>query len=135
MLVVHVDDIKVAAIEAVSGAVGTDLIKRFPTKHLGGVTWHMGSEYGKNREKVTVQIFHTQFVINVVDHFGITKTSPILASPALDLRYVSDKEPAVNANFREIVGSLKWIANQARPNISNAARATAGLSHDPGSAR
>ena len=33
--------------------------------------------------------------------------------------------------FREVVGSLMWIANQTRPDISNAVRAAARLSLDP----
>ena len=75
--------------------------------------------------------FRTELIRNVADRFGITKTSPIPASPSLDLKHVSDEEPAMNANFREIVGSLMWNANQTRPDISNAARAIARFSHDP----
>ena len=131
MLVVHVDDIKIAATKGVTDSVVADLNKRFPTKHLGEVTWYMGSEYRRDREKGTLEISQTQFIRNVVDRFGITKTSPIPASPSLDLRYVSDEEPVVDANFREIVGSLMWIANQTRPDISNAVRAIARFSHDP----
>ena len=77
----------------------------------------MGSEYRRDREKGTLEISQTLFIRNVVDRFGITKTSPIPASPSLDLRYVSDEEPVVDAKFREIVGSLMWIANQTRPDI------------------
>ena len=131
MLVVHVDDIKIAATKEVTDSVVADLNKRFPTKHLGEVTWYMGSEYRRDREKGTLEISQTQFIRNVVDRFGITKTSPIPASPSLDLRYVSDEEPVVDANFREIVGSLMWIANQTRPDISNAVRAIARFSHNP----
>ena len=36
----------------------------------------------------------------------------------------------VDANFREVVGRLMWIANQTRPDISYAVRAIARLSHD-----
>ena len=32
--------------------------------------------------------------------------------------------------FREVVGSLMWIANQTRPDISNAVRAVARHSHE-----
>ena len=71
-------------------SVVADLNKRFPTKHLGEVTCYMGSEYKRDREKGTLEILQTQFIRNVVDRFGITKTSPIPASPSLDLRYVSD---------------------------------------------
>ena len=44
---------------------------------------------------------------------------------------MSDEEPAVDANFREIVGSLVWKANQMRPDIYSAGRAIARFSHDP----
>ena len=68
-----------------------------------------GSEYRRDREKGTLEISQTQFIRNVVDRFGITKTSPIPASPSLDLRYVSDEEPVVDASYREMVRSLMWI--------------------------
>ena len=37
----------------------------------------------------------------------------------------------VDASSGEMVGSLMWIANQTRPDISNAVRAVARFSHDP----
>ena len=37
----------------------------------------------------------------------------------------------VDVPFHEIVRSLMWIANQTRPDIANAVRAIAWLSHDP----
>ena len=45
---------------------------------------------------------------------------------------MSDEDKAVEASYREIVGSLMWVANQTRPNIANAIRAAARLLHDPG---
>ena len=36
----------------------------------------------------------------------------------------------VDVPFREIVGSLMWIANQTRPDIGNAVGAVARFSHD-----
>ena len=44
---------------------------------------------------------------------------------------MSDEDPAVDASYREMVGSLMWIANQTRPDIVNAVRAVARFSHDP----
>ena len=90
MLVVHVDDIKIAATKEITDSVVADLNKRFPTKHLGEVTWYLGSEYKRDREKVTLEISQTRFIRNIVERFGITKTSPIPASPSLDLRHVSE---------------------------------------------
>ena len=60
MLVVHVDDIKIAATKEITDSVVADLNKRFSTKHLGEVTWYMGSEYKRDREKGTPEISQTQ---------------------------------------------------------------------------
>ena len=125
MLVAHVDDIKIAATNDITDSVVADVNKTFPTKHLGEVPWYMGSEYKRDREKGTLEISPTQFIRNVVERFGITKTSPIPASPSLDLRHVSDEDPAVDARYREMVGSVMWIANQTRSDIANAVRAVA----------
>ena len=60
-----------------------DLNKRFPAKHLGEVTRYMGSEYGWDREKGTLETSQTQFIRNVVECFGITKSSVIPAETAI----------------------------------------------------
>ena len=56
MLVVHVDDIKIAATKEITESVVADVNKRFPTKRLSEVTWYMGSEYKRDREKGTLEI-------------------------------------------------------------------------------
>ena len=44
---------------------------------------------------------------------------------------MSDEETVVDVPFRDMVGSLMWIANQTRPDIANAVRAAARFSHNP----
>ena len=75
--------------------------------------------------------FQTQYIRNVVERIGVKKNNLVPASASLDLRLVSDEDPAVDANYREMVGSLMWIANQTRPSIANAVRAVVRFSHDP----
>ena len=70
----------------------------------------MGSEYERDREKGTLEISQTQLIRNVVEYFGITKNSPVPPSPSLDLRHVRGEDPAVDVSYREMVGSLMWIA-------------------------
>ena len=60
MLVVHVDDTKIAATKEITDSVVADLNKGLPTKHLGEVTWYMGIEYKRDREKGTLEISQTQ---------------------------------------------------------------------------
>ena len=71
MLVVHVDEIKIAATKEITDSVVADVNKRFPTKHLGEVTWHMGSEYKRDRDKGTLEISQTQLIRNVVDRRSV----------------------------------------------------------------
>ena len=97
MLVVHVDDIKITATKEITDSVVADLNKRFPTKHLGDVTWHMGSEDKRDREKGTLEVSQTQVIRNVDERFGITKPSPIPTSLSLDFRHGSDKDLTVDA--------------------------------------
>ena len=78
-----------------------------------------------------MEISQTQFMQSVLNRFGVSKSRPIPATPSLDLRHVSEEETVVDVPFREIVGSLMWIANQTRPDIANAVRAVARFSHDP----
>ena len=131
MLVSHVDDIKITATEKVTEVVLSALYQRFPTKHLGKVAWYMGSECKRDRGKGSLEISQTQFIQRVLNRFRVSKSSPIPATPSLDLTHVSEKETVVDVRFREIVGSLMWIANQTRLDIANAVTAVARVSHDP----
>ena len=99
--------------------------QEIPYETSGEVTWYMGSEHERDREKGTLEISQIQFIRNVVERFGITKNSPTPASPSLDLRHLSDEDPAVDTSYHEMVGSLIWIANQTRQDIVNA-RSTGG---------
>ena len=131
MFVFHVDDIKVAATEKATEVVACALNQRFPTKNLGEVEWYMGSESKRDREKGTLKISQTQFIQSALNRFSVSKFNPIPATSSLYLRHVSEEETVVDVRFREIVGSLMWIANQTKPDIANAVRPVARFSHDP----
>ena len=98
------DGIKIAATKEITDSLVADLNKRFPTKPLDQVTWYMGSEYERDREKGTLEISQTQFIRSIAKRFGNTSTSPIPVSPSLDLRHVSDEDIVVNASHREMGG-------------------------------
>ena len=75
--------------------------------------------------------FPKSYIRSVLERFKICRTSSIPASPASNYRSVKEEEDAGDVPFREVVGSLMWIANQTRPDISNAVRAVARHSHEP----
>lgn len=53
------------------------------------------------------------------NRFEVPKTSPIPATPVLDLRHASEVENVVDVSLPEIVGSFLWTANQSKPDITN----------------
>ena len=131
MVVMHVGDILFGGARSVSEEVVAALSDVSPTKHLGELAWYMGSEYRRDRTAGTLEISQTNFIRSVIDRFHVSRSSSIPASPSVDLRAVSDEESAEGVPFREVVGSLMWVANQRRPDIANAVRAVARVSHDP----
>ena len=91
----------------------------------------MSSTHRRDREKGILEGSQTEFIRNVVEHFGITKTTYTPGSPLLHIRHVSDEEPAVDASYHEMVGNLIWSANQIKPDIANAVLARVRVSYDP----
>ena len=91
----------------------------------------MGCAFRRDREAGTIEISQESYIRRVFERFKICRTSTIPASPAKDYRSVKEDEDAGDVAFREVVGSLMWIANQTRPDISNAVRAVARHSYEP----
>ena len=85
----------------------------------------MGSEYKRDRKKGTLEISQTQLIRGVLNRFVVSKPNLIPASTCLDLRHGSEEETVVDVPFREIVGSLMWIAKKTRLDIANAVRTIA----------
>ena len=89
---------------------------------LGEVKFFLGCAFIRDREAGTIEISQESYIRSVLERFNICRTSPIPASLANDNRSLMEDEGAGDVPFREVVGSLMWIANQTRPDISNAVR-------------
>ena len=63
--------------------------------------------------------------------FGVTAGRNTPLSTDAFLEEFDEDEPDGVWPFRELVGSLMWLANQTRPDISNAVRAVARFAHAP----
>ena len=88
----------------------------------------MGSEYMRDQEKGALDIAQTQFIRSVLSLFDCLEVQLHPRDPFLGHQARTRRG---DVPFREIVGSLMWIAKQTRPDIANAVRAIARFSHDP----
>ncbi|CAB1113542.1 unnamed protein product [Ectocarpus sp. CCAP 1310/34] len=131
MIAIHVDDILYAGIERLAEMVVEALGDSLPTKNLGEVRFFLGCAFARDREAGTIEMSQESYIRSVLERFNVCRTSSIPASLTNDYRSVIEDEGAGDVPFRDVVGSLMWIANQTRPDISNAVRAVARHSHEP----
>ena len=79
----------------------------------------MGSHYERDRTNGTITVSQTRFIESMLSKFeSLVETHGSTSMSEED-------EDATGKPFREVVGPLMWIANQSRPDISNAVRAVA----------
>ena len=131
MVAIHVDDILYAGTKSLAEVVVAALGDSLPTKNLGEVKFFLGCEYIRDRKAGTIEISQESYIRSVLERFNICRTSSIPASLDSNDRSLKEDEGAGDVPFREVVGSLMWIASQTRADISNAVRAVARHSHEP----
>ncbi|CAB1120503.1 unnamed protein product [Ectocarpus sp. CCAP 1310/34] len=131
IIAIHVDDILYAETKGLAEVIVEALGDSLPTKNLGEVIFFLGCAFSRDREAGTIEISQESCIRSVLERFNICRTSSIPASPANDSRSVMEDEEAGDVPFREVVGCLMWIANNTRPETSNALRTVARHSHEP----
>ncbi|CAB1116069.1 unnamed protein product [Ectocarpus sp. CCAP 1310/34] len=131
IIAIHVDDILYAGTKRLAEVIAEALGDSLPTKNLGEVRFFLGCAFSRDREAGTIEISQESYIWSVLERFNICRTSSIPASPANDSRSVMEDEEAGDVPFREVVGCLMWIANNTRPETSNAVRTVARHSHEP----
>jgi len=130
MVAIHVDGILYAGTKSLAEVVVAALGDSLPTKNLGEVKFFLGCEYIRDRKAGTIEISQESYIRSVLERFNICRTSSIPASLDSNDRSLKEDEGAGDVPFREVVGSLMWIASQTRADISNAVRAVARHSHE-----
>ena len=124
--VVHVDIFAVGRKERCDRFC-EDLNHLVPINNLGELRWYAGCHY--SRDKVTIS--QKSFTEKTVKQFGVTTGRNTPLSTDAFLEEFDEDEPDEMWPFRELVGSLMWLATQTRPDILNGVRAVARFTHAP----
>lgn len=129
--VVHVDDIFAVGRKERCDRFCEDLNRVVPINNVGELRWYAGCHYSRDKVAGLLTISQKSFAEKTVKQFGVTTGRNTPLSPDLFLEVFDEEEPTGDWPYRELVGSLLWLSNQTRPDISNAVRAVARYMHAP----
>jgi len=124
ILVVHVDDIFAVGKERCD-QFGEDLNRMVPVKNLGELKWYSGCFYERDREAGRLKISQQTYTEELGEKFDVNWGGSIPLPTTCKLYEFDVDEPTIGRVFRELIGSLLWIALLSRPDIVNAVRAVA----------
>jgi hypothetical protein len=122
-LLVYVDDLLIAGPKKTVYPLKDKLSERLDIHDLGDVRHFLGMEISRNRDKGTLWLAQQQNAKGVLEKFGMQDAKPRKTPMDANLPLqafdgVADKE--VLETYQSLVGSLLYLANCTRPDLSQA---------------
>ncbi len=138
---VFVDDITIAcrskdAIAEVKALLG----KEFKLRDLGPTKFLLGVEIIRDRKRRTLQLSQRQYVLDMLERFGMSDCNSVTTPMDPALRLSADMAPATpeeekfmaTVPYSSGVGALQYLATATRPDIAHAVSVLARFSSNPG---
>ncbi len=103
----------------------------------GGLSWHLGIKYERNRKERTIDCSQTQYIEDLLKANGMEDCNPVLTPLEPHARLSKDQCPEVpdderGAAYRRIVGGLRYLADMTRPDIAFAVGELGRFNANPG---
>ncbi|CAB1097046.1 unnamed protein product [Ectocarpus sp. CCAP 1310/34] len=131
IIVVHVDDIFAVGQKERCDKFGRDLNEMVPVKNLGELRWYSACFYERDVERGLLKISQQRFAEELAAEYGVEWGQSVPLPVSVKLTDFDVNEASADVPFRELVGSLMWLATQTRPDIANAVRAVARYCASP----
>lgn len=143
IVAVYVDDILLFSSSLVKlECFKRNLMSKFEMKDLGEASSFLGVNLEYEKDKGVLAIDQRKFIEDVLERFQMTECNPV--STPMDCQQKLDKSFSPNtekekeemstAPYQELVGSLLFIANVSRPDISFAVNFLSRFCKNPGKA-
>jgi hypothetical protein len=111
--------------------VKKELFKSFEMKDLGKMETFLGMEIAIDNKKGTVEISHRQYIEKLLKRFGMEDSNPC-GTPMDPGTKLKDSENHTDEPYRELIGSLQYLALMTRPDIAVAVNMLGRYQSQPG---
>lgn len=123
LIAVYVDDIIIASRNPESiTELGRALSSQFHIKDLGRINYCLGIKFNQDNNRVTMN--QRGYIIDLLNRFNMTDAKMVSTPTDVNKRLVKETEQhelEEDVPYRELVGSLTYLALATRPDISFAA--------------
>jgi len=118
------------------------LSSHFKLRDLGSTSYLLGMEITRNRSQHSISLSQRQYIIDILDRFGMGDCKPVVTPMEPGLQLSKDMEATTEEEIAEMrsipylnaVGALMYLATNTRPDISYAVGVLARFNSNPGMA-
>ncbi len=122
-IALYVDDLLIAgSIKAEVKSIKDRLAGRFEMKDVGVARMMLGIEIRRDRPSSRLFICQSEYSLSVLERFGMVNSSTIVTSMEKSFSQSSELllKPAINIQYRQVIGSLMWLMIGSRPDLAYA---------------
>jgi hypothetical protein len=138
---IFIDDIMLAGTSpAANDKVVNELKSHFKLCDLGLTKFLLGIHITHDIPNCTISLSQRQYIINILEHFGMSDCKPVLTPIDPGVSLTSDMCPKTDDEVAEMrnvpylvaVGSLMYLTTTTRPDIAFAVGVLGRFNHNPG---
>ena len=107
------------------------LFKLYKLKDIGEVSSFLGVEIKRNYDNHSMQLNQSGYIEKILNKFGMNDCRPVKTPAVNDIYSGEDHLCDKNIPYREVVGSLLYLATRTRPDIAAAVGAVARQVENP----
>lgn len=140
ILVLHVDDVLIAAPSKVAEATVKMLNANYDMKDLGELSWYLGIKIAYSADRKTVELSQETYTESMLRTYGMENCNPrdvpatkVLLRVSENMGPMSEEEEHFMKDkpYREAVGALQYLSLCTRPDIAFAVNQVARHSNSP----